>query len=99
MWEGESCMAGGIIKKVKPLKTKRGKNPGKDMCQLWLELPIIEQGKVIDVETIQIVAFPEAYAEARRKIKEGAPVMTRITKLGKGGGLMLTKLYRMDTDL
>jgi DNA polymerase III subunit alpha len=104
MFKGERSMLGGIITKVKPLVTKRGKNPGAEMCQLWIELPItdlddeqfemlLEEEKNKD-ETIQIVAFPDAYARAKASIEVGKPVLAEVERLQDG--LALRNVFRLD---
>ena len=78
---------------------KEGPSKGRAMCQMWVEFPLIEEGKVIDIDTTQIVVFPDVYDIVSGKIEEDAPVIARVQKLRGDGGLMLQKIYRMDQDL
>lgn len=99
MFSSESALIGGVITEIKHMKTKKGQNPGQPMCQFWLEYPVIEEGKVADIQTQQIVSFPGTFAEFKKKIEINAPVVARVSKLRGDGGLALDKLYRMDQDL
>lgn len=96
LYDGESALLGGVIKRVNNLVTKRGKTPGQKMAQIWIEFPILEGDRVIDVQTEQIVAFPEIYAKMHATIQEELPVFAKVTKMKNNGGLMLQKLYRME---
>jgi DNA polymerase-3 subunit alpha len=104
MYTGEKAMVGGLITKVRPLVTKTGKNPGKEMCQFWVELPLhsseSDDESSDDEETgpkdesIQIVAFPECYARVKDYIEIGSPVLLEIEKLKSG--LSLRNVFRLD---
>jgi len=106
MFTGEKAMVGGLIVKVKTLVTKSGKNPGAEMCQIWVELPLHasevgedevygeEQEETPKDESIQIVAFPETYARTRDHLEVGAPVLLEIEKLKSG--LSLRNIFRLD---
>ena len=106
MFTGEKAMVGGLITKIKPLVTKSGKNPGSEMCQFWIELPlgnseVVEEGYGDDEEdeapkdeSIQIVAFPESYKRAKDFLEIGSPVLLEIEKLDSG--LSLRSLFRLD---
>ena len=98
-------MLGGIITKVKPLTTKKGKNPGAEMCQFWVDLPIelIEEDVLLEEddeevftkdESVQIVEFPSAYARAKENLEVGKPVLVEVEKLRDG--LSLRSVYRLD---
>jgi DNA polymerase III alpha subunit len=105
MFQGEKAMIGGMITQVKPLVTKKGKNPGAEMCQLWIELPINdfdEDGSLEEEdgenatkdESVQIVAFPTTYARVKKSIEVGTPVLVEVEKLKDG--LSLRNLFRLD---
>jgi DNA polymerase III subunit alpha len=104
MFRGERATVGGIISKVKTLVTKRGKNPGAEMCQLWIDLPISNEEDIIyedeeseaskREESIQIVAFPDAYYRIKDKLEVGKPVIAEIEKLQDGLGLR--NMFRLD---
>ena len=90
---------------IKPLVTKKGKNPGSEMCQLWVELPITsaeDDGMIEDSgeesssrdETVQIVAFPDAYKRVKDDLEVGTPVLVGIERLRDGLGLR--SLFRLD---
>jgi len=105
MFQGEKAMLGGIVTMIKPLVTKKGKNPGSEMCQLWVELPISsteedglleeddEEASAKD-ESVQIVAFPSAYKRVRENLEVGTPVLVEVEKLRDGLGLR--SLFRLD---
>ena len=106
MFPGERARLGGLITKTRQLVTKTGKNPGAEMCQLWVELPtrVDEVNELIDGEeeedipakddSIQLVVFPDAYAKYKSQIEVGSPVLLEIEKLKSG--LQLKTLYRLD---
>jgi len=106
MFQGEKAMIGGMVTQLKPLITKKGKNPGSEMCQLWIELPInnledeIQLDEDDDEETsprdesVQIVAFPETYKKIKEVLAIGTPVLVEVEKLRDG--LSLKNIYRLD---
>ena len=105
MFHGEKAMLGGIVTMIKPLVTKKGKNPGSEMCQLWVELPVssAEDDGMLDDdeeeassrdETVQIVAFPDAYQRVKENLEVGTPVLVEVQKLRDGLGLR--SLFRLD---
>jgi len=104
MFKGEKAMLGGIVTTIKPLTTKKGKNPGQEMCQLWVELPIMsaqEDGLIEDDEeistkdeSVQIVAFPDTYKRVRENLEIGTPVLVEVEKLHDG--LSLRNIFRLD---
>jgi len=104
MYPGERARLGGLITKIKTMVTKKGKNPGSEMCQLWLELPTqseigeeefgIEEEASERDDSLQLVAFPEAYAKYKSLLEVGSPVLVDVEKLQ--GGLQLRQLYRLD---
>jgi DNA polymerase-3 subunit alpha len=105
MFKGEKAMLGGIVTMIKPLVTKKGKNPGSEMCQLWVELPVSssEDDGMLDEngeeassrdETVQIVAFPDAYSRIKDNLEVGTPVLVEVQKLRDGLGLR--SLFRLD---
>ena len=105
MFQGEKAMVGGMISQVKELVTKKGKNPGAEMCQLWIELPIdsFDDEIVIDDEdientsrdeSVQVVAFPDTYKRLKESIKIGTPVLVEVEKLRDG--LSLKNIFRLD---
>lgn len=90
MLVGERRVLCGIIQRVRPLKTKRGSNPGQPMAQFWID-------KGYDSDTVQVVAFPESYARYRDDITVGAPVWTKVERIGGGAdGIQLIQLLRLD---
>jgi DNA polymerase III alpha subunit len=104
MYKGERAVLGGIIVKVKKLVTKRGKNPGAEMCQIWVELPIHREerdyfndedieGATKD-ESVQLVAFPDTYDRLKDKIEIGKPIIAEVEKLKDG--LSLRNIFRLD---
>ena len=102
MFKGEKAMIGGIITKVSQLVTKRGKNPGADMCQLWVELPIVDvSDEILEDEevqekddNVQIVAFPDTYKRVKENLLVGKPVLVEIERLKDGLGLR--NVFRLD---
>ena len=105
MFQGEKAMIGGMIAQVKELVTKKGKNPGAEMCQLWIELPIdsLDDETVVDDEdvesssrdeSVQLVAFPDTYKRVKESIKVGTPVLVEVEKLRDG--LSLKNIFRLD---
>jgi len=105
MFKGEKAMLGGIVTMIKPLVTKKGKNPGSEMCQLWVELPImsVEEDGLLDEESeessakdesVQIVAFPDTYKRIRESLEVGTPVLVEVERLKDG--LSLRNLFRLD---
>ena len=105
MFQGERAMLGGIVVKVKKLVTKKGKNPGAEMCQLWVELPMHreeedyfeeEEGESSTKdESVQIVAFPDTYNRIKDKLEVGKPIIAEVEKLKDG--LSLRNIFRLDT--
>ena len=102
MFPGEKAMVGGLITRVRPLVTKNGKSPGQEMCQFWVELPLHsreddeldeEEAESKD-ESIQIVAFPDAYKRVRDHLEIGSPVLLEIEKMKSG--LSLRNVFRLD---
>ena len=101
---GERAKLGGLVTKIKTLVTKKGKNPGAEMCQLWLELPTSTESESEELDegeeetpkddSIQLVAFPEAYARYKTVLEIGSPVLVEVEKLKSG--LQLKNLYRLD---
>jgi len=104
MFRGEKAMIGGMISQVKELVTKKGKNPGAEMCQVWIELPIDsidDELEMLDDEessprddNVQIVAFPDTYKRVKADIQIGAPVLMEVEKLSDG--LSLRSIFRLD---
>ena len=105
MFQGEKAMIGGMMTQIKPLVTKKGKNPGAEMCQLWIELPIDspeddllleedgEESSARD-ESVQVVAFPKAYARVKDELEVGTPVLVEVEKMKDG--LSLRSVFRLD---
>ena len=97
----EKAQFGGTIGEVKKMRVKKeGKNKNKEMCQVWVEHPVIEDGKVVDFEVQKLVCFPDKYTALKDKIASQVPVIVRVQKLkdsgGYEGGLSLDWLHRMD---
>jgi len=107
---GEKATLGGLISKVNPLVTKKGRNAGSKMCQLWLELPNnfasdnvefdndysddLEEESYGGDNLIQIVCFPDIYDKYEKNIEVGVPVLAIVEKLQDG--LQLKNLFRLD---
>lgn len=96
MLTDETAWIGGRINRVRELLTKKGKNPGAKMCQLWLEFPEINEDIVLDTDEIQVVVFPEAYQRCADKISEGKIVILQAQKLKSGNDLHLLKIYDVE---
>jgi len=105
MFKGEKAMIGGMISQVKTMVTKKGKNPGAEMCQLWVELPITsaedelafqedDSEATTKDDNVQIVAFPEAYKRVKDNLAIGTPVLVEVEKLADG--LSLRSVFRLD---
>jgi DNA polymerase-3 subunit alpha len=105
MFQGEKAMIGGMVTQVKLLITKKGKSPGAEMCQVWIELPInnFDEDGLLEEEdeesspkdeSIQIVAFPSTYARIKESLEIGTPVLVEVEKLKDG--LSLKNLFRLD---
>ena len=104
MFQGERAMLGGIIVKIKKLVTKKGKNPGSEMCQLWVELPIHQEEKdyfededeesATKDESVQIVVFPDAYKRIKAELEVGKPIIAEVEKLKDG--LSMRSIFRLD---
>jgi len=104
MFQGEKAMIGGMISQVKELITKKGKNPGAEMCQVWIELPIDSVEDEIDIDedvevlskddNVQVVAFPDTYKRIKADIQIGTPVLVEVEKLRDG--LSLKNIFRLD---
>jgi DNA polymerase-3 subunit alpha len=98
MLPGEVCRLGGIINRVRPLVTKKGKNPGSEMCQFWVDLPVVVADESPDGsrgdEQVQIVTFPEAWQKHKAIIEPGAPVLCDVRRMDEG--LSLVRLFRLD---
>ena len=104
MFQGERAMLGGIVVKIKKLITKKGKNPGAEMCQVWVELPLHQEeddyfadedgDSSSKDESVQIVVFPEAYKRIKKDLETGKPVIAEVEKLKEG--LSMRGLFRLD---
>ena len=102
MYPGEKAMVGGLVTRIRTLVTKTGKNPGQEMCQFWVELPLhSKEDSEVDGEeaepqdeSVQIVAFPDAYKRVKDQLEIGAPVLLEIEKIK--GGLSLRNVFRLD---
>lgn len=108
LFMGEVSTLGGLITRVSELTTKKGKNPGAKMCQLWIELPdpIFDEDMDFSDEemdddeggseemAVQLVCFPDTFMKYHDKIKIGSPVIATVEKLQDG--LQLKNLYRLD---
>jgi DNA polymerase III subunit alpha len=103
MITGEKVIVGGLLSQIKPLMTKKGKNPGQKMAQIVLDLPeddslfieeTDEEGEVTDVNSLQIVVFPSVYKMVEDKLEQGTPVLMKVEKLSSG--LSLQNIWRLD---
>ncbi len=103
MITGEKVMVGGLLSEIKPLITKKGKNPGQKMAQIVLDLPeddslfieeTDEDGEITEVSSLQIVVFPSVYKMVADKLEQGTPVLIKVEKLSSG--LSLQNIWRLD---
>jgi DNA polymerase-3 subunit alpha len=103
MITGEKVIVGGLLSSIKPLITKKGKNPGQKMAQIVLDLPeddslfieeTDEDGEITDVNSLQIVVFPSVYKMVEDKLEQGTPVLIKVEKLSSG--LSLQNIWRLD---
>jgi DNA polymerase-3 subunit alpha len=103
MITGEKVIVGGLLSQIKPLITKKGKNPGQEMAQIMLDLPeddnlfieeSNEEGEVTNVSSLQIVVFPSVYKMVKDKLEYGTPVLMKVEKLSSG--LSLQNIWRLD---
>ncbi len=103
MITGEKVIVGGLLSQIKPLITKKGKNPGQKMAQIILDLPeddslfieeTDEDGEVSNVSSLQIVVFPSIYKLVEDKLEQGTPVLIKVEKLSSG--LALQNVWRLD---
>jgi DNA polymerase III alpha subunit len=103
MITGEKVIVGGLLSQIKPLVTKKGKNPGQKMAQIVLDLPeddnlfieeSNEEGEVINVSSLQVVVFPSVYKAVQDKLEQGTPVLIKVEKLSSG--LSLQNIWRLD---
>jgi DNA polymerase-3 subunit alpha len=103
MITGEKVIVGGLLAQIKPLITKKGKNPGQEMAQIVLDLPedeslfieeVNDEGEPTDINSLQIVVFPSVYKTVRDKLEQGTPVLIKVEKLNNG--LALQNIWRLD---
>jgi len=103
MITGEKVIVGGLLSAIKPLITKKGKNPGQKMAQIILDLPeddslfieeTDEDGEIREVNSLQIVVFPSVYQMVEDKLEQGTPVLMKVEKLSSG--LSLQNIWRLD---
>jgi DNA polymerase-3 subunit alpha len=103
MITGEKVIVGGLLSSIKPLVTKKGKNPGQKMAQIVLDLPeddslfieeTDEDGEISSVNTLQIVVFPSVFKMVEDKLEQGTPVLIKVEKLSSG--LSLQNIWRLD---
>lgn len=92
MLSGEVRVICGVVRKVKKMVAKSGRNANQPMCQMWVERP---SGDSPD-ELEQVVCFPEQYRAYSHSIEVGSPVYVKVEKLGRGDGVMVTQLLRID---
>lgn len=101
LYDGEKGTLGGTFGEVVMTQVKKeGANKGKQMGWVWLDYPVLEDGKVIDIESKRLVCFPNGWMVLADKIVAGAPVIVKIEKLadrdGYEGGMALKWVYRLD---
>jgi hypothetical protein len=103
MITGEKVIVGGLLSQIKPLITKKGKNPGQKMAQIVLDLPeddslfieeTDEDGEITDVNSLQVVVFPSVFKMVEDKLEQGTPVLMKVEKLSSG--LSLQNIWRLD---
>lgn len=92
MLSGEVRVMCGVVRKVRKLVAKSGRNKDKPMCQMWLERPAAEEAHELE----QVVCFPEQYKVYSDAIEVGVPVYIKVEKMGRGDGVMVTQLVRID---
>jgi DNA polymerase-3 subunit alpha len=71
------------ITKLKPTTTKKGKNPGQEMCQITIS---------DNTGTINVVCFPEQYQKLKNVISEGAYCMLKLNGTGFGWSVESIKI-------
>ena len=100
---GEKVIVGGLLSEIRPLVTKKGKNPGQKMAQITLDLPeedslfieeSNEEGEITNVSSLKIVVFPSVYKLVKDKLEQGSPVLIKVEKLDSG--LSLQNIWRLD---
>lgn len=101
MGVSEHAVIAGTVGEIRETKVKKeGPNKGREMAWIWLEFPVLEDGKVIDVESRRLVCFPKEYTYVQASVEEGAPVIMKVEKLadsnGYEGGLCIQSVYRID---
>lgn len=97
MMLGEKCRLGGIVTTVKNLTTKRGKNPGQAMAQVWIEPASVvanEDGDEEVREALQVVMFPDAWSQFKNSVQLGSPVLADLEKIE--GGLSCYRIFKLD---
>lgn len=92
LFAGEYGRMAGIITGVRPTVTKRGKNPGAEMCQMWIDVPPRPEWDRDD--NIQVVVFPDSYGKYKTDLQQGVPVLIDVKKLSDG--VCLDRLFRLD---
>lgn len=89
MLSGEVRVICGIVRRVKKMVARTGRNANQPMCQFWVERP------TADAEELeQVVCFPEQYKAYGASLEPGVPVYMKVEKLRDG--VMLTQLHRID---
>lgn len=86
---GEICRIGGMLLKVKPTKTRKGRNPGQKMAHLNID--IVEGGD----DNMSIVCFPDVYKKYEQDLVDGVPILMDVEKL-PNGGLCTKRVFRLD---
>lgn len=99
MMVNDEATLGGIIKDVHLFKVrKEGPNQGREMCNITVEHPVLEDGVVTDIDTQRIVVFPKEFSGVKSRLEIDAPVFLRVTRLKGDGGLCLNSVYRLDSN-
>jgi DNA polymerase-3 subunit alpha len=101
LYVGEKGTLGGTLGEITTTKVrKKGANEGRAMGWVWLDYPVLEEGKVVDIESKRLVCFPKEWTYLSTKIATGVPVIVKIEKLadrdGFEGGMALQSVYRID---
>ena len=82
---GEQFVIGGQVAAIRPLVTKKGRNPGQSMAQIVVDWNGTE---------FRIVAFPDVWASVKNLLSIDAPVACQVKKLASG--CCLLSVERLD---
>lgn len=96
MMVNRPAMIGGIIREVREFKVRKaGANQGRRMYRFSIEYPVLEDGKVVDIDSEQVIVFPNESERLGSKLVVDEVVVAEVTKLKGDGGICLKKLFRV----